>query len=44
MDNSVIKSSLFLDENNLTSINKIYFRGELVMKIYLGDRLVYSLA
>ncbi len=38
-----IKSALFLGENNLTSKSPIYFQGKLAVKMYLGDKLVYSL-
>lgn len=38
-----IKSSIFLGDTNLTSTKPIYFQGELVIKMYLGDKLVYSL-
>lgn len=38
-----IKSSIFLGDKNLTSSNPIYIQGQLVTKMYLGDKLVYSL-
>lgn len=38
-----INSSIFLCDKNLTSQNPVYIQGELAVKMYVGDKLVYSL-
>lgn len=40
---SSIQSALFLGGDNLKTDKPIYVQGKLVLKMYLGDKLVYSL-
>lgn len=38
-----INSSIFLCDKNLTSRNPVYIQGKLAVKMYVGEKLVYSL-
>nr|DAX39332.1 MAG TPA: hypothetical protein [Caudoviricetes sp.] len=43
MMSNEIQSALFLGEQNLTSGKPVYLQDKLIIKMYLGDKLVYNI-